>query len=408
MGGRTSFRLWVALLLTLAISVVMIQAQTTSGTTAQNSEATTKDSTGATTKEATTKDSTGATTKDSTGATTNKATTKDSTGATTKKASTKDSTGATTKKASTKNSTEAATQKASTKNSVEEKYEREFATMTGKLVQDQEVADDFSPESIAAKNNTGAMTNTRSQWMEVAPYTGESYENSYGVFQSSAVLRWAFKVYFAKVRSSSATSRTEWFMGFVSSYGMKCFTIRLHSEKGMNFKQCLELASASTQYNETQSKQLFTPASFYYGVSDGECTLYAEWRKPKFKTCFKARGLGEVAFYFKTSQPSWWDPCGGMKITLDCTIDKSGKGVEIFVFLKENYCICDINSVTIEFMNNGVEREFTAVDNYYIYRPNAEETAGSWYRNHTIVRVNSPDYDKSVAATHFECDPDVG
>jgi len=494
MGGRHLYKILVILVLTLAISVVTIQAQSSAGTTGSNSATnsgttkdsttkkldgtTQKDATGGTTKKdtatpgastkkdaatpgASTKNLDGTTQKGATGASTRKdtatpgastrkdtatpgASTKKDTatpGASTKKdtatpgASTKKDTatpGASTKKdaatsggstkrsdSTTKSGTKAAvtdggtTKKATTRNTAvakaEDEFQQQFATMTGELIKTGLVDDDWSAASIAAKNNTGAMTNTKSQWIEVAPYTGDSYDNSYGVFQSSAVLRWAFKVYFAKVRSSSDTSSTEWFMGMVSTYGRKCFRVRLHSETGMNFKQCLEMASQSKKYTDSNTNMEFSPASFYYGISDGECTLYAEWRKQKFKTCYKSRGVGETAFYFKTDQPDWWDPCGGMTITIDCTVNSSGKGVVIYVFLMKNYCICDISSVTIEFLKNGVEREFTPKDNYFEYHPNEVETAGTYYQNNSIVRVNSDDYSNSnIATTYFNCDPDVG
>jgi len=393
MGNRRTLfvLLCVAYAATTAAQTTTVAATTTvAPTTTASDAATTKDNDATTTvNTATTIENTATTVENTATTTVNNATTTKSTATTTKStATTIENTGTTVKTRKPINDTE---------------YKNQLEALHAKLLKNPKINPNSLTDAGKAKmNNTGKMDNKKNQFLSVVPYEGNppyNYKTSYGVLFAAYSLRWQYQVYLSRVKTLQKNK--EYFMSYVSEYHKSCFKYPYGVKKGLSFGECLNHAAA---INDKKRK---AANSFYYDVESGRCELYEQWRFEMYKTCWKARGANEVAFYMYKSQPKKFDPCGGVRITVACTDTPDGRSKIVRMFFRENYCMCRFEKITIAYLDNLYTKRNKphkfSLKNFTFTYPDEDAKKEAWLNNSHIM-VYAKNYKFPIAASYFRCD----
>lgn len=283
-------------------------------------------------------------------------------------------------------------------------YKNQLDALHAKLLKNPKInPNSLTEEGKKKMNNTGKMDNTKNQFLSVVPYEGNppyKYKTSYGVLFASYSLRWQYQVYLSRVKT--LTKNKEYFMSYVSEYHKQCFKYPYRIKEGLSFGECLNHAAAINDKSKRKAAN-----SFYYDVGSGRCELYNQWRFEMYKTCWKARGANEVAFYMIKSQPKKFDPCGGVRITVACTDTPDGRSKIIRMFFRENYCMCRFEKITISYLENlytkrDKPKQFS-LQNYTFTYPDEDAKREAWLNNSHIM-VYAKSYKFPIAASYFRCD----
>jgi len=133
-----------------------------------------------------------------------------------------------------------------------------------------------------------------------------------------------------------ADSGTQYRAHIVKSEEQKCFRDYYTYKEDMTFKQCLEMAD------------LWEAPSFHYNKNTRYCQLYKDWRYSMYSNC--RRGPNEEIFYLLNKEPDNHKPCKGVLMTFNATYTAEGS-VKITGTSHRDYCGCDIDQITVEYLN---------------------------------------------------------
>jgi len=150
----------------------------------------------------------------------------------------------------------------------------------------------------------------------------------------------------------------------------RCFKDKLAHEENCSLKRCLEKAA------------LLDAPSFHFNQKNNTCQLYKNWRQVKFTNC--RRGSFEEMFYLKESEPSGFKPCKGVTMTFDTLYTADGN-VQIVGYTVNDYCCCDIDRITLQYME--YEGEMTLIPEIPTYTYVYPLSHGDAWNNDTTMSI---------------------
>jgi len=160
----------------------------------------------------------------------------------------------------------------------------------------------------------------------------------------------------------------------VKSEEQMCFRDYYTYAEGSSLKQCLEMA-----------RQWSAP-SFHYDAERAYCQLFKDWRYTMYKNC--RRGSSEKMYYLQEEEPADHKPCRGVQVIFKSTYTSSGS-VMITGTTKRDYCGCDIDKITISYLDTTVEMDIIPETPTFTYTyPLASVNA---WNNFTTIIVYSRD-----------------
>jgi len=211
---------------------------------------------------------------------------------------------------------------------------------------------------------------------------------------SSILPPWTFKIWpyvddtddltwndcFPKVRPQQegaftmieAESGTQYRAHIVKSEEQNCFVDYYTFKENMTFTQCLEMADS------------WAAPSFHYDKSTRYCQLYKDWRYRMYSNC--RRGSNEKIFYLLNEEPDNHKPCRGVQMKFNATYTADGS-VTITGTTVRDYCGCDIDQITLAYLDKEVEMTITPEIPTYSYTYPSASVEG-WH-NYTTITVYS-------------------
>lgn len=167
----------------------------------------------------------------------------------------------------------------------------------------------------------------------------------------------------------AADSGTEYRAQIVKKHEQKCFRDYYAFKMDMTLKKCLEFAD------------LWDAPSFHFNKTTNYCQLYKDWKYSMYSMC--RRGEDEEIFYTKNEEPDNHKPCRGVQMHFDGSYTADGS-VKITGTTYRDYCGCDIDKITMYYLDTTVE--FTIVPEIPLYTytyPSASVQA--WYNKTTLT-----------------------
>jgi len=195
-------------------------------------------------------------------------------------------------------------------------------------------------------------------------------------------LRTKFQVQFSAVKYRNK----QWYAHIVKKTPANergCFEHRFNSTCGFTFAQCLENAH-----------KFETANSFHYNPTNQCCDLYSNWRKHKFRTCKRA-GAGDSVYYVAEAQPKDFKACDGVHVAISGAYLAGGSNMQLTATLVDNRCCCEIQPITIAYLDKTGVFTSTGVNDVYTFTYPAADAALQPWQNGTratVKEVGQPDY----------------
>jgi len=166
-----------------------------------------------------------------------------------------------------------------------------------------------------------------------------------------------------------AESGTKYRAHIVKSDEQMCFRDYYTYKENMTLKLCLELADQ------------WDAPSFHFNKTSKYCQLYKDWRYNMYSNC--RRGSSEEIFYLLNKQPRNHKPCRGVQMHFNASYTATGS-VQLTGTTKRDYCGCDIDRITLTYLDTTVEMNIVPEIPSYTYTyPLASIQA--WFNFTTII-----------------------
>lgn len=155
----------------------------------------------------------------------------------------------------------------------------------------------------------------------------------------------------------------------VKSDEQNCFRDYYTYSTKSTLKLCLEMAVQ------------WAAPSFHFDAANSYCQLFKDWRYNMYSNC--RRGSSEKIYYLQENEPNNHKPCRGVQMTFKSTYTSDGS-VMISGTTKRDYCGCDIDKITISYLDKTVEMTIVPEIPSYTYTYPAS-SANAWSNYTTII-----------------------